>query len=62
MDKALDSQLKQNNTAPHMEWIAILLTRYYDPMYEYLLSSKTDRIVFRGDKQAVGEWLDHYRK
>ena len=41
----------------HREWIEALLTRYYDPMYDYQLGTKQHRIVFRGDKNAVTHYL-----
>jgi len=30
-----------------------LLQQYYDPMYDYQLGKKADRIVFRGSKAEV---------
>jgi len=41
----------------HKEWIRILLTGYYDPMYNYQLSQKTDRVVFSGEGEAVLDYL-----
>lgn len=41
----------------HASWISYLLTEYYDPMYDFQLSKKTDRIVFRGNRQEVLEFL-----
>ena len=41
----------------HAVWIAALLSDYYDPMYDYQLDNKRDRIVYRGDAPAVREWL-----
>ncbi|MDM7322975.1 MAG: hypothetical protein P3W87_006870 [Gammaproteobacteria bacterium] len=32
------------------------LVEYYDPMYDYQISKKLDRVVFRGDREAVLEW------
>ncbi|KJF97850.1 tRNA 2-selenouridine(34) synthase MnmH [Photobacterium leiognathi] len=42
----------------HEAWLAPLLEQYYDPMYTYQLSKKADRIVFRGDYQAVKAWFE----
>lgn len=58
MTQALAEQQQRNNTALHLEWIALLLTRYYDPMYEYHLQRKAEQILFRGDQQALNQWLD----
>lgn len=41
----------------HLNWLAPLLEWYYDPMYEYQLSLKADRIVFRGDWQECHDYL-----
>ena len=41
----------------HRTWISLLLDWYYDPMYDYQLSLKEDRIVFRGGRVAVTEYL-----
>ena len=38
-------------------WIQKLLTKYYDPMYDYQLSKTPIPIIFRGDKQAVLSFL-----
>ena len=32
----------------HLAWIERLLTWYYDPMYDYQLAKKQDRVIFRG--------------
>ena len=42
----------------HNDWIEHLLTNYYDPMYEYQLKRKSERIVFCGDAVAVKDFLD----
>ena len=42
----------------HNDWIEHLLSNYYDPMYEYQLKRKSERIVFRGDSVAVKDFLD----
>ena len=42
----------------HNDWIEHLLSNYYDPMYEYQLKRKKERIVFSGDSVAVRDFLD----
>ena len=39
----------------------LLLSFYYDPMYDYQLEKKAGRILFRGDRDAVREFLTSYR-
>ncbi|MFQ6372248.1 tRNA 2-selenouridine(34) synthase MnmH [Shewanella sp. YIC-542] len=58
IDEALQAQQQRNDTALHLQWIALLLEKYYDPMYQYQLQRKSSRIVFRGDQTAVHQWLD----
>ena len=41
----------------HQDWISYLLTEYYDPMYEYQLANKTQRIQFQGDFAACQSFL-----
>ncbi len=41
----------------HRAWIGLLLDWYYDPMYDYQLGQKTDRITFRGGRADVAEYL-----
>lgn len=39
------------------EFVRRLLMDYYDPMYDYQISRKQERIVFRGEREAVLDWL-----
>jgi tRNA 2-selenouridine synthase len=61
MQDAISAHREQNDTLPHREWIHSLLVDYYDPMYDYQLSKKQERVVFKGEQQAILEYLqDHY--
>ena len=55
----LQTAVTKGSQTSHFEWIASLLNWYYDPMYEYQLRRKLQRIIFRGDAQAVKEYLTH---
>ena len=44
----------------HAVWIAALLEKYYDPMYDYQLERKRTRIRFEGDRNSVIEHLRHH--
>ncbi|MYN12577.1 tRNA 2-selenouridine(34) synthase MnmH [Pusillimonas sp. TS35] len=57
MDEALVVQLRTGDVALHTQWIHHLLNDYYDPMYAYQRDSKGERIVFRGDRDAVMAYL-----
>ncbi len=41
----------------HLNWLTPLLQWYYDPMYDYQLTQKADRIVFRGNWQECHDYL-----
>lgn len=41
----------------HRAWIGMLLDWYYDPMYDYQIGKKQHRVVFRGNADAVREYL-----
>ena len=45
------------NIELHKEWIRLLLVDYYDPMYDYQLSKKQDRVVFRGNQKEVFDYI-----
>ena len=59
MQNAFNAQLSTDDPEQHKEWIKILLVDYYDPMYDYQLSKKTERIIFRGNNESVLEFLQH---
>lgn len=54
---ALAQQQKNGETYSHQAWIEFLLTDYYDPMYDYQIGQKQERIIFVGDALAVQEFL-----
>ena len=47
----------QGDPDQHRDWIGVLLTQYYDPMYDYQLSRKAARIAARGDADALDSAL-----
>ena len=56
MQQALDAH-QRGNPDSHRAWIKILLTDYYDPMYDHQLSKKAERIIFRGSREEVRDYL-----
>ncbi len=53
------NHLKQTgNPEAHTEWISQLLTKYYDPMYDYQMEKKKNRIVFSGTREEVVNYLE----
>ena len=56
LSNAIQQQMS-GNTELHKEWIKVLLVDYYDPMYDYQLSKKQDRVIFKGKQNDVFEYL-----
>jgi tRNA 2-selenouridine synthase len=58
--QTLQKRLHQAFTAhaSHTAWIDYLLREYYDPMYDYQLSKKQQRIRVRGNARDVADFLE----
>ena len=41
----------------HFAWLTLLLKYYYDPMYDYQLTRKKERVIYCGNMSAVTEFL-----
>lgn len=54
---AIEKHRHKNETAHYKDWIHRLLTEYYDPMYDYQLSRKQERVIARGDHATLGDLL-----
>ena len=57
VDKLIKSAFENNDEKIHLEWIEILLTNYYDKMYDYQLEKKIDRCEFSGNWESVKNYL-----
>jgi tRNA 2-selenouridine synthase len=42
---------------PHKKWIEVLLTQYYDPMYNYQMAKRVQAPIFRGNESEVISYL-----
>ncbi|MGV6825387.1 MAG: tRNA 2-selenouridine(34) synthase MnmH [bacterium] len=58
LERALDKHLNTGDTAQHREWIEVLLRDYYDPMYDYQLTRKQDRIQYTGSAADIREMFN----
>ncbi len=56
-EESLDHHEKTGSPEAHTSWVTSLLEDYYDPMYNYQLDQKKDRIVFRGNQQEVLQYF-----
>lgn len=57
LDTAFKNMTENNDVSAFNAYIAFLLNRYYDPMYDYQISAKQERIRFSGDIDAVVDWI-----
>jgi len=53
MQDALDKQKSSGEYSEHKVWIEYLLREYYDPMYDYQIQGKQNRVIFVGDEAQV---------
>ena len=54
---SLQNAYHTNTYQDHAIWLSQLLQYYYDPMYDYQLARKKERVIFQGSKNAVKEFL-----
>ncbi|MCL6416656.1 tRNA 2-selenouridine(34) synthase MnmH [Aestuariirhabdus sp. Z084] len=57
LEQALASHQLESVSGLYRAAIAQVLEQYYDPMYEYQLGQKIDRVVFRGSFAEVVQYL-----
>ena len=43
----------------HLDWLKPLLSEYYDPMYQYQLAQKSERIIFRGNNAQCLDFINN---
>ena len=57
LDVAMATLKSQNQWSGFDDVIDILLSEYYDPMYQYQYDQKTDKTIFKGSHADIIEWL-----
>ena len=58
----IERALHQDNQQQlHLQWIRELLENYYDPMYNYQLAKKTERIRISGTADELLNWAREYQ-
>jgi tRNA 2-selenouridine synthase len=57
MDQALLQQHEHDDFGGHEIWIERLLVEYYDPMYDYQIANKQERIRHTGNATQVTDFL-----
>ncbi|NLC27415.1 MAG: tRNA 2-selenouridine(34) synthase MnmH [Campylobacteraceae bacterium] len=56
-EDAFTEQARGGSLEAHKEWIKILLSKYYDPMYDYQIQRRTKQIEFGGSSEEILEYL-----
>ena len=59
LENALRTQTNDNFES-HRIWLKEITKLYYDPLYKFKLEKKKSRIVFRGSREEVFDWLQHH--
>ena len=57
MESAIETRLKHGSLEGFIPVVNTLLVDYYDPMYDYQIEKKKERIVFQGNFEEVSEYL-----
>ncbi len=61
MTKAIKERLSTGSLEGFIPVVNTLLVDYYDPMYDYQIEKKKDRIVFKDAKDEVIQFLKDYK-
>lgn len=56
-EAALQKQQNEGSFEGYREWVEYLLVQYYDPMYDYQIQKRSERVVFRGGAAEVLEYI-----
>jgi len=60
LEQALKTHEATGETDDYDVFIEMILTDYYDPMYDYQMKAKQDRFVFTGNASNLLEWALSY--
>ncbi len=62
LENAHQQQLESGDSCLHKEWVKLLLSEYYDPMYDYQIEKSKRKIQFRGNSKEVLQYLQTLEK
>lgn len=57
---ALQEQKRSGSFDLYRDWVEYLLREYYDPMYDYQIQKRSERVVFRGNAVDVQEYISKF--
>lgn len=58
LDQALERHRRHRDTSGYADFIELMLREYYDPMYDYQLGKKQQRVIMKGTAEELLEWAD----
>lgn len=58
LEEALTAHRERGDVSGYAPGIELLLTGYYDPMYDYQMTSRTRRTLRTGDADAILAWIE----
>lgn len=56
LTEALVAQQRTGDLSLHRQWITLLLTQYYDPMYQYQLKKRNAPVLMRANATELINW------
>lgn len=59
-ETAVEEQKKNGSFDRYKEWVEYLLREYYDPMYDYQIQKRSDKVVFRGGAAEIQEYIKNH--
>ena len=62
LSEAIDALVDSGNAEGFRPAIELLLTQYYDPMYDYQQNQREGRAIFRGNREELLHWADALTK
>ena len=57
LESAWEEQKRTGDPSSHKEWIKALFTEYYDPMYDWQIDKKRDRVIFQGNQEEILDFI-----
>ena len=57
LENAWLKQQESGELEKHKDWVRVLLQEYYDPMYDYQIQKRENRVAFRGNADEVLEYI-----
>ncbi|MDB4224323.1 tRNA 2-selenouridine(34) synthase MnmH [Granulosicoccus sp.] len=56
LESAMDKHESLDDVSGYEAFIELLLREYYDPMYDYQLNKKIERVTFKGSAEEILDW------